>query len=340
MRVAQLRAHHAARLSELVAAVDAARGARQRRRRRPRAVPARARPAAALFRDGRSDRPSQPPVARRPHRPRTSPPTAPSASPPSAPERLPTPESHDMSAAAKKTSAPERQRRRKATTPSRSRNRSSPPRTRAPMLIGDFAANQAKGGGTSLVADELGIGKAFMEMASKMLANPYKLAETQMNLWADYMNLWQTSTMKLLGAAAEPVAAPKQERQALSPRGLGEVFPVRLHQAGLPHHRALAARDGRERRGPGRRDEAQGGFLHAPVHRRARAVELRADEPRGVPRDDHERRPEPRARAQQPARRHQARQRPAQDLDDRHEGVRARRQHRDHARARSSSRTT
>jgi polyhydroxyalkanoate synthase len=75
-------------------------------------------------------------------------------------------------------------------------------------LIGDFAANQAKGGGTSLVADELGIGKAFMEMASKILTNPYKLAETQMQLWAEYMNLWHTSTLKLMGAPTEPVAAP------------------------------------------------------------------------------------------------------------------------------------
>ncbi len=74
-------------------------------------------------------------------------------------------------------------------------------------MIGDFAARQAESG-QSLVADELGIGKAFMELAAKMLANPYRLAETQMNLWWDYMKLWQTSTMKLLGGAAEPVAAP------------------------------------------------------------------------------------------------------------------------------------
>jgi len=76
------------------------------------------------------------------------------------------------------------------------------------VLMGDFAANQAKGGGASLVADELGIGKAYMEMASKLLANPYKLAETQIGLWTDYMNLWQSSTMKLMGVATEPVAAP------------------------------------------------------------------------------------------------------------------------------------
>jgi len=75
-------------------------------------------------------------------------------------------------------------------------------------LIGDLAAREAKGEVASLIGDELGIGKAFMEMASKMLANPYKLAETQVQLWADYMNLWHASTMKLLGAATEPVAAP------------------------------------------------------------------------------------------------------------------------------------
>ena len=74
-------------------------------------------------------------------------------------------------------------------------------------VIGDFAARHA-GSGHSLVSDELGIGKAFMEVAAKMLANPYRMAEAQMNLWWDYMNLWQASTMKLLGGAAEPIAAP------------------------------------------------------------------------------------------------------------------------------------
>jgi polyhydroxyalkanoate synthase len=74
-------------------------------------------------------------------------------------------------------------------------------------MIGQFATRQAESG-QSLVADELGIGKAFMEMAAKMLANPYRLAETQMNLWWDYMRLWQASTTKFLGGAAEPVAAP------------------------------------------------------------------------------------------------------------------------------------
>ncbi len=75
-------------------------------------------------------------------------------------------------------------------------------------LMGDFATRHASGGGSSMLSDELGIGKAFMELAAKMLANPYRMAESQMNLWWRYMNLWQSSTLKMLGAPAEPVAAP------------------------------------------------------------------------------------------------------------------------------------
>jgi len=44
-------------------------------------------------------------------------------------------------------------------------------------VIGDFTARQASGSGQSLLTDELGIGKAFMELAAKMLANPYRMAE-------------------------------------------------------------------------------------------------------------------------------------------------------------------
>lgn len=44
-------------------------------------------------------------------------------------------------------------------------------------LLGDFAARHARSG-KSLFADELGLGKAFMELASNMLANPTRLAES------------------------------------------------------------------------------------------------------------------------------------------------------------------
>jgi polyhydroxyalkanoate synthase len=41
-----------------------------------------------------------------------------------------------------------------------------------------------------------------------MLSNPYRLAETQMNLWWDYSALWQSSMLKLLGRSPTPVAEP------------------------------------------------------------------------------------------------------------------------------------
>ncbi|MEP6679646.1 MAG: class I poly(R)-hydroxyalkanoic acid synthase, partial [Betaproteobacteria bacterium] len=71
------------------------------------------------------------------------------------------------------------------------------------------AARNANGT-PSVFADELGLGKAFMELAAKMLANPYKLAEAQMNLWWDYMSLWQSSMLKMMGAPAEPFVVPAQ----------------------------------------------------------------------------------------------------------------------------------
>ncbi|HSD54664.1 MAG TPA: class I poly(R)-hydroxyalkanoic acid synthase, partial [Burkholderiales bacterium] len=58
--------------------------------------------------------------------------------------------------------------------------------------------------------DEFGIARAFMDMWAKLLANPMALAEAQMNMYFDYLRLWQSSWLKLLGQAPEPVAAPAQ----------------------------------------------------------------------------------------------------------------------------------
>jgi polyhydroxyalkanoate synthase len=54
--------------------------------------------------------------------------------------------------------------------------------------------------------DELGVAQAFMDMMAKMLANPYQLAQAQMNLVWDYFSLWQSSTLRMMGMHAPPVA--------------------------------------------------------------------------------------------------------------------------------------
>jgi polyhydroxyalkanoate synthase len=76
-------------------------------------------------------------------------------------------------------------------------------------LLGEFATRNA-GRPHSIVTDELGLGKAFMELAAHLLSNPTRLAEAQLRLWWDYMSLWQNSMMRIVGAPASPVAEPDQ----------------------------------------------------------------------------------------------------------------------------------
>jgi len=81
---------------------------------------------------------------------------------------------------------------------------------RASKLLADHIQRQAKHG-VSAPADELGIAQAFMDMMAKMLANPYKLAQAQMNLVWDYFSLWQHSTLRLMGLDTAPIAQPAKE---------------------------------------------------------------------------------------------------------------------------------
>ncbi len=74
-------------------------------------------------------------------------------------------------------------------------------------LLGDFAARQAAAG-HALASDEFGLTQAFLELAAKMLSNPYRLAEAQLNLLWEYSALWQSSMLKLLGHPTRPVAEP------------------------------------------------------------------------------------------------------------------------------------
>ena len=80
---------------------------------------------------------------------------------------------------------------------------------RASHLISDHVHRQLKKG-VSAPADELGIAQAFMDMMAKLLANPYKLAQAQMNLVWDYFSLWQLSMMRVAGLSASRIASPEK----------------------------------------------------------------------------------------------------------------------------------
>ena len=80
---------------------------------------------------------------------------------------------------------------------------------RASSLITAHTKRQLKKG-VSAPTDELGIAQAFMDMMAHMLANPYKMAQAQMNLVWDYFSLWQHSMLRSIGMEGTPVAAPKK----------------------------------------------------------------------------------------------------------------------------------
>lgn len=80
---------------------------------------------------------------------------------------------------------------------------------RSQKLVADFLARQQAGGGAGNL-DPLNIGAAFMEMTGRMMADPAKLVQAQMNLWQDYMRLWQSTAQRMMGQEAEPIATPER----------------------------------------------------------------------------------------------------------------------------------
>ena len=57
-------------------------------------------------------------------------------------------------------------------------------------------------------ADPLNIGRAFMEMTARLMANPARLMQAQLGFWQDYVTLWQNTTRRIMGMEAQPVIGP------------------------------------------------------------------------------------------------------------------------------------
>ena len=61
--------------------------------------------------------------------------------------------------------------------------------------------------------DPYNIGGAFIEMTTRMMADPAKMIEANMSLWQDYLNLWQSTATRMMGGEAEPTATPEDGDQ-------------------------------------------------------------------------------------------------------------------------------
>ena len=78
---------------------------------------------------------------------------------------------------------------------------------RSSRILADFMEKQSHSLSAAM-RDELGIGKAFMDLYARMAADPALVASMSMAMWADYMKLWQSTWMKMLGMNTPPVAEP------------------------------------------------------------------------------------------------------------------------------------
>jgi len=85
---------------------------------------------------------------------------------------------------------------------------------RSQRIVADFLRRQAQEGGAQPGLDPLNLGGAFLEMTTRMMANPAKLMQAQISFWQDYMTLWQNTARRMMGAEPEPVIEndPKDRR--------------------------------------------------------------------------------------------------------------------------------
>jgi len=73
---------------------------------------------------------------------------------------------------------------------------------RGQRIVADFLRRQAEGSGK---ADPLNIGHAFMDMTTKMMANPAQIVHAQIGFWQDYLTLWSNTARRMMGGEAPPV---------------------------------------------------------------------------------------------------------------------------------------
>lgn len=79
---------------------------------------------------------------------------------------------------------------------------------RSQRIVADFLKRQADQPGE---ADPMHIGNAFLDMTTRLMANPAKLMQAQIGFWQDYLTLWQHTARRMMGEPAPAVIAEDQK---------------------------------------------------------------------------------------------------------------------------------
>ena len=103
---------------------------------------------------------------------------------------------------------------------------------RSQKLLQDFAERYKADGPQP--ADPLHLTQTFMDFTAKMMADPNRLVQAQMEFWQQYIKLWQVTAQRMMGQQVEPVAEPaKGDKRFSDPAWKDEVVFDYLKQSYL-----------------------------------------------------------------------------------------------------------
>ena len=78
---------------------------------------------------------------------------------------------------------------------------------RSQRLVADWIKRQSEGE-PDKSADTSSVGRAFMEMTTKLMADPAALMKAQIGFWQDTMTLWQNTTRRIMGLETPEATDP------------------------------------------------------------------------------------------------------------------------------------
>ena len=85
---------------------------------------------------------------------------------------------------------------------------------RSQRLMVDFLTRRPDLGG---LGDPAGIGRAFLDLTAKMIADPMSIAQMQLELWQEHVKLLQRTTEQLAGPT-KPTTVPSRPIGAFNTR--------------------------------------------------------------------------------------------------------------------------
>ena len=82
---------------------------------------------------------------------------------------------------------------------------------RSQKILADFASSPGGASTNGQSHDPLNLMPVVMELSTRMMTNPAAIFQAQFSLWQDYIDLWQSTSKRLLGHDADPVIEPARD---------------------------------------------------------------------------------------------------------------------------------